>query len=407
MPHVFPITQSCRVFTHKAFDSFVQGARYPEYGGALSAWTALVVGECLVQRGDTLDFSSLSLNACLATFSYAAGRAKGLWGDEFDDASSFGAKAELLATQIEKAPRRLRTRDLIPAWYALLKLSSGNPEHATPYGPGFDVVLRVVRNLSESGELSPSDTSELAQFFPPARNLELLPRASAETRVRIFDDILATVTPSMSSENQIASFTVGCAALSVGGGNTEHIKLLEPLRNSMPMAIVWFCLLSGLMRERIWDRSFAGIARIVSREFAYSFNSCDAPRADISRNEAMFLIGEDDGNSTFKDIRRAQQRALSVELLPGVCLVASLFEKDRASRLPPEIAAYAHREKAAISSLEKIEQSVGLLWEVRSTLQEIVGGRPKPPTVQPERKTSGNDRSRRPKKGTGSSGSLI
>lgn len=406
MPHVFPITQNCRIFTQKTFNSFIQGIRYPEFGGSLPAWSGLVVGECLAQRGDSLDVSHLPLNACLATFSYAAGRARGLWGDEFEDSPSFGARAELIVAQVEKTPRRLRAKDIDPAWHMLLSISQVHPDRTSLYGPGFDVLLRATRNVHNNGELNPNDFAKLAQFFPPARNLEQLPRASAETRVRIFDDILASVGPTSNADNNVAAFTIAWAALSIGGGSTEHIRLLEPLRESMPMTIVWFCLLSGLMHERGWDRGFAGIARLVSRELAYSFNSFDAPRADVSWNEAMFLMADGAGSSMFRDVRRAQQRALSVELLPGVCLMASVFEKEGVSRFPSEVGSYAHREREAFS-LEKIEESLGLLWEARSTLQEVVGGQAKPSNARPQSRTNAPDRSRRSKKGTGGSGSLI
>jgi hypothetical protein len=104
--------------------------------------------------------------------------------------------------------------------------------------------------------------------------------------------------------------------------------LLNPVRQSIPTAGLWYGLCAGLRKESRLESYGAGIARLVSREIRRKIDLLDQPTCDIAVDE-LEVTGP-----FFKGEMQASSNAIQVEVSPGVSIP---FRSNGADPARPEL----------------------------------------------------------------------
>lgn len=360
-PQFTPISQTCRVF-RVSDDEFLTDSQRPSKERVLArAYAGLVVGELIAQSGGdpfkTLDNAGLAL--AQSTLSFAYGRNHLLWGTQRQRGFSLSSAFYMLERHALLPARRLGVDKLNLVWQML----DGEPTMSARAPGIMKCIHRAIGQLHKEQSLRPDVLIDLARYYEPARVLISLEQMTAEERVLAFDRLLASDAAEYGSDPIAQAFCAAYAAVEIGGGTTRHMNLLVGLAEHNPLVWPLFGLLSSIGGTEKWHALFARLGRLVERELSYSFDITDPPRADLSWQEleSYFLTSP----KRLALLPRAQQRTLSVELVPGVSL-----------HLPLSSAAGEKKNDAPIQTsllgpkvdLVQLDEALASLWSFRQSM---------------------------------------
>ncbi len=296
----------------------------------------------------------MPLSAALATFSLPVARFQALWGRK-GEVSEILRRLQL-ASAGNGVERRLPMQRLEIVWRVLRALESESSV-ISKLSPVERAIVQACSAVATSTSPGAELASALGLNVPVSTAFARINELTAEERLTIFDK----------------AFAVSLAAWAVGLGDAKHIRLLWPAAKEIPIVLVWFGLLIGLHPTGSGLGDFGSLVRLVERELTYSFSDDDPPRADIGILEYLVYQEREFGN-LLKNLRRAQARALSIELMPGV-VFAKAFGAEQArapSTQPPDGGVYVGKDV-----LLNLDRAFAELWNVRNVLVHSAEEQPK------------------------------
>lgn len=153
----------------------------------------------------------------------------------------------------------------------------------------------------------------------------------------------------------------------IAPGTLDHWRLLNPVRQSIPSAGLWYGLCAALRKESRLDSYGAGIGRLVSREIRRKIDLLEQPTCDIAVDE-LEVTGP-----FFKDIQ-ASSNAIEVEVSPGVSIP---FRSNGADQVRAEVQVdhrlpLMNEPSLDPTILENLDDAMYALQEVRRGLQKAM-----------------------------------
>jgi hypothetical protein len=302
----------------------------PDFRGLETAWSGLVVAEA--QMLSELPLANIRFPACLATQSFAVGRASALWVDvsESEVIRRFNAANNLFKTEnasqrVEHRAKKVRAA-LQPIWTTLNAFSRGSSTSSE-----LRPLVASLEGLRDARQRKQHDESKrfakpLIEVVPDARDLFYLAEAAPEQRLRIFDQIVDVLNklhlPEPSVHRSALAMVAGYLA-TVAAGGSPSLTLAANLAPEWPEITAWAYVVGSIGERVFWTSSFDGLGRLVARELTRPLSVDEAPVCDFALDEAMVLV-----DLKLKDplvhLRLKQARNATVALLPGVNVVNSI-----------------------------------------------------------------------------------
>ncbi len=397
LTNVCPLTQICRVQPLSDSVLFEKQEYRPSKLRRSSAWSGVIVGECLAQLGQEPVLRTAPLSAALATFSFPIARYQALWG-KLVDVTEVVRRLQLAAGTANGRDRRLAVQRLEIVWRVLraLELDSSGVK----LSPMERAIVQACEDIATSASPGGRLANTLSSVLPSTSDFGRLNELTAEERLTVFDRVLDSFlsAPPDPVYRDLRAFAVSVAAWAVGLGDPKHIQLLWPAAEETPILLVWFGLLAGLQSTAANTGEFGSFARLVERELSYSFATGDPPRADIGILEYTVYQEAEFGN-LMKDLRRAQVRTLTIELMPGVT-----FTKAFGSEMTRATLGQGIDDGVQIGKdlLKELDEAFAELWAVRNRLWhgDKAGPQPQSDLFPTKAKDEGTIKKRRGRLGT-------
>lgn len=331
-----PLSAWCHIVTPEQFERIHSSCVESDLDGFEACWTGLAIAEAAILAGRPV--SSLKVVACLATQSYAIGRAFALWGprsitsilEVFDNAQKGLRHGESTLQGIRET--------LTPIWNIMSALLGGK---VSINGDERHIVtaIRAIQRAKSTGLASEIAIFDEFRDFPAAEFLRRLDTMSPEERLRQFDKIVDGMAdePTTSGKFTKLAFLAGFLA-TIAAGGASSLRLAEGVSNRYPQITAWSYVIGGIGESITWTSAFDGLGRMVSREFGRAFYASEAPACDFSVSEAAVLIDRQ-LSDPLVHLRVKQLRTVAVALYPGVNIVVPLHdqfvEQQRTQNNPP------------------------------------------------------------------------
>lgn len=323
-------------------------------------WNKGIIGLVIAEALTYLDQPSLkiSLRACEGTYSFAAARSL-LHVEAPPGVRQTGINWFRSREALGNRATKLALTDLQEIWSVMAQLVSEETPDAS------QVIVRSCMNLLESGDVSDSDWMSLTKDLH-AYDLRLAMRDTREERVRLLESFLQRFGDRPPRKEETA-FLIGYLVSMVAPGTLDHWRLLNPVRQSIPTAGLWYGLCAGLRRESNLESFGAGIGRLLSRELRRKIDLMEQPTCDIAVDE-LEVTGP-----FFKD-SQATSNAIEVEVSPGVSIP---FRSNGVEQVRPEPQLDPRLPLISESSLdpttlEHLDDAIYALQEVRRGLQKAI-----------------------------------
>jgi hypothetical protein len=323
-----PLTAWCHLFTPKRFEMLKSARLVPDFRGLQAAWSGLVVAEAQILS--EVPLANLRFPACLATQTFAIGRASALWGDvsESEMVRRFNTANKLFKTDSAAQQSRAgKVRSALqPIWATLNAFSRGLRETGE-----LRPLVDSLEGLQDARQRKDRDEGErfarpLVEVIPEARDLFHLSEIPPEQRLGIFDQIVGVlnklnmVEPSL--QRSALAMVAGYLA-TVAAGGSPTLTLAANLTPQWPEIMAWAYVVGGIGERVFWTSSFDGLGRLVARELMRPLTVDESPACDFALDEATVLV-----DSKLKDplvhLRIKQAKLATVALLPGVNVVNSI-----------------------------------------------------------------------------------
>ena len=318
-PFVTPLSQWCRVVTHRELVDAQSARSRPEYGETVAAWAGAIIGEAVLHMGGAGKLGQLSTTALHTCVTFVAGRAFGLWENR-KVRSAAVERLRMIREMLGGADRGMPWSDFERVWGVLEALSSGNEGMRQGGLWEGDLTVAACVDIQRSGFVSRTTMrSVLEQLLWPEEYLEY-EEVGAEGRLRIFDaaaECLEGMREKTRGLEELAEFTVAYFAARIGGEASGRIGLVEGIVGHRPMVAIWFGVASALYKPEVWGTEYGGLGRLAIRELDYPWRFGDPPRCDIAVDELVALVEPDRRERTLR-FRGAMRKVVEVELALGV-----------------------------------------------------------------------------------------
>lgn len=284
-------------------------------------WLRAFIGLILAEALTYLDESTAkqSLRACEGTFSFAAARALlrlQLPNGVRQTGLNWFRTREALGNRTAK----LSSNQLQQVWSVVLQLVS--PDSESVKSP--EAVVRSLKALLQFGDISDTDWQALTENLPALGPRRLM-QGTREERVKILDEVIRLLPRSVDSER--VAFLVGYLVSMVAPGTLDHWHLLNPVKQVLPTAGLWYGLCAGLRPETRVESQGTGLGRLVGRELQRNVDLLDRPACDISTDE-LEVVG-----TSFKPEAAS---SVEVEISPGISVpFRSLGQRETEFHLKP------------------------------------------------------------------------
>lgn len=358
-----PLSSWCQIISSTEFERRPIGeAIAPEFFGMEAAWAGIMLAEAMELSGRSYD--GLSLNALLATESFAMGRAAGL----------YGAKTALAAIpeRLEKVRRQLRPKEQRDrAATAVMEILIGLMPDAPRSVTGNNRILlnicaQLLANYESNSErfLERAELRELIDVAPILEPLSILAQMPAEERVRYLRFLQDRILSSPIDDRPLIAFGAGYVISRIGSAERD-LRLADGFADSRAAVLCWATVTGSLGATTYWTDAFAGLGRFAARELVRPMHPLDPPNWDLSFDEVHLM----DERSAKPKYRTANRSVVAVSLLPGVTMHFGTSEPERStiSRATEARQAPATMLDLTQSQLEDLAES--LLPILRSRLQ--------------------------------------
>ena len=325
--HLSPITAWCHLFSPHEFEVLEGLERKPDFRGFEGAWTGLIVAEAhlLAQRS----VSDLRISACLATQSFAVGRATVIWDHTSPHSviKRYDAVNKLMSRNtIDRGDSSSGT--LREALFTIWDSLAASTKHGAPYSAGkVDPIGQSLigllgareRNDKISGEVE-SFARPLLETVPEAQELMGLEQLTAQQRLQLFDNMANRLMSADLHRTRVRSRTVplllGYLVTVVAGGEPS-ISLAATHARRWPEIMAWAYVVGGLGQSVLWNSSFDGLGRLVARELSRSFRLDEAPTCDFALDEGK-VLADPELKDPLVHVRIKQAKVVTIALIPGV-----------------------------------------------------------------------------------------
>jgi hypothetical protein len=329
-----PLTAWCHLLTPALFERLRSVLVEPDLEGLEAAWAGLVVAEAQLVSEQPLN--SLRIPSCLATQSFAMGRAGALWHDSSNSEieNRFDSANRLLKTygagQRGEARRGRVRAALKPIWASLKYLSLGE---TAVVESDLHSIIASLRRLQEARRARQPGEAELfseplLETVPEARAFSRLSDLTPEQRLRVFDQLIEILNSvdsySPSSRRSGLALLAGYLA-TVAAGGTPTLSLAESSATRWPDITAWAYVVGGIGERVVWTSSFDGLGRLVARELMRPFRVDEPPMCDLSLDEASVLV-DPKLRDPLVHLRIKQSEFMTISLLPGVNAVVSIAD---------------------------------------------------------------------------------
>jgi hypothetical protein len=307
--------------------------RRPNFAGTLAAWSGLVVAETLLLAGRPL--ASIRISACLASATYAVGRAKALWGNLTSEAilDRFDA-ANRLCRGREPTPRhqdrlsQVRS-SFVPIWACLAALN-GSAKNASldqflPLVMALDALrmARASKNPNEAGQL----VKPLIRTVPEIWAFDRLQEMAPEARLKLFDELVVRIKetdPRALARRNALALATGYLATVAAGGSTS-LALVEDCADQLPELTGWAYLIGGIGEGITWTSGFDGLGRLIARELHRPLRLEEPPTCDFALDEAT-VLADGELKEPLVHLKIKQAKVISVSIFPGVNIAIPIVD---------------------------------------------------------------------------------
>ena len=364
-----PLTAWCHLLTPNLLGDIGDVAHAPRFQETEAAWSGLVVAEAMLLARKPV--AEIRIGACLASATYAVGRAKGLWRDllvgsiveRFETANRL-FRGRGASTQGRTRTCRVRSA-FEPIWSCLSALTTNSLESDDEKLRPLIVALEGLRKAR------PGDGSSEAELFvrplleaaPESKAFVRLAEMTPETRLGLFDELVRTFRETDASAvlryNALA-LTLGYLA-TVAAGGAASLSLVDEYAEKWPELTGW-AYVAGSIRETVtWTSGFDGLGRLVARELRRRLRLDEAPMCDFALDEAVVLT-----DAQLKDplvyLRIKQARMLSVALYPGVNVAVPIVETTAREKEEARQERQSQGGEVAVDPEGSLEVLAGALW---------------------------------------------
>lgn len=279
----------------------------------LEPLAAVVIAEAATQIGSASALSQISLQACQATFSFAALKclSAGMHPAHLTDIGDAWSQARSVAT--ESSPR-LNAQTASSFWLlcgsALLDdfLVSSNSDEGWAHA-----LMDLIRTSRRGDDLESSlGWSYLSKEIPQLGQFSRVSQLPRESQIISLDET-ARYVKQAHLPPFVADAAVGFQAARLSNGSFDYIGILNDHREALPTALLWFALFS------IWRPGFDGLiagqclGRRVAKHAITEVDVFDAPDADISLGEFEILLEAKQGR-----FRTDLASSIDIEIAPLV-----------------------------------------------------------------------------------------
>jgi hypothetical protein len=198
-------------------------------------------------------------------------------------------------------------------------------------------------------------------------NLRRAMHDTREERVRLFENFLQSLKNSSSSKQEVG-FLVGYLLSMIAPGTLDHWRLLSTIRQSIPVAGLWYGICAGLRREARLESYGGAVGRLVTRELQRKIDLLEQPTCDIAVDE-LEVTG-----SFFKAEGLVTSNAIEVEISPGVAVP---FRSNGVDQARPEFRLEPTSSRVTEpawdpSVLENLDDAIYALQEVKHSIERTI-----------------------------------
>ncbi len=371
LPGVSPLSQLVRVTALSELkDALVR--RVSADARVRQGWVGVVLGECMSRTPDIRSFSGMSLAAAQSATSLPIAKmyALGVTIAEYERAIN---RLSWISSKNPVPSGSLKTSELLPVWSALSGCDFSQRRSSLIGVKVQELLSSGCAELVLDSRVSNDLLLAMARFFEPARELTRFDAATAEVRLRIFDDMVSARDASVDATSelgQIQAFVFGYAASRIATGGMRHVALLDDLGSLAGIAKVWFCLSCFVTGRASMSDSMVNLARLIDRELRYEFSIFQVPRHDIGWDEFSMFSIEGNYNNSLSLLPKASPRSASIEIVPGAAIVVSVSSKDQAALADPVVSKPLFDDKFVKEKIGDLDNAIAEIWKVRQAFLE-------------------------------------
>jgi hypothetical protein len=326
-------------------------------------WQGGMIGLILAEALTYLDQSAtkLSLRACEGTYSFAVARSllrvEGPKGIRQTGLNWFRSR-EALGNRAS----RLALVHLQGIWSIFAQLVSSESKDSTVS----QTIVRSCRDLFESGDISDADWRALTKEMP-VYDLRMVMQDTREERVKLLENFFGSLGARTAGKEEIA-FLVGYLVSMIAPGTLDHWRLLNPVKQSLPTAGMWYGLCAGLRPKSRIESYGAGVGRLLTRELRRTVRLFEPPTCDIAVDEL------DVTGPFFKSEGAASSNTIEVEISPGVSVP---FRSNGADKAEPDFRLEPPPPRVNELSLdpmilENLDDAIHALQEIRRGIKKSI-----------------------------------
>lgn len=337
-----PLSAWCHLLTPRFGEPLDGVVRQPNLEGWEAAWVGLVVAETMLTAERPL--SSLRISACLASQSFAIARTSSLWYGLAQDEILKRFDIANEACRTDRSPRRenrsflLRTA-LHPIW-TVLAACVFPKSHRDEFRSVVSAVmaLRDARLAADEFEAR-AFSHPLLELVPEAEPFSKLPELTPESRLRLFDTIVACLGTESehATQRKVALAALAGYLATVAAGGAPSLALAESLAGRWPEITAWAYLIGGVGEKVLWTSAFDGLGRLIARELQRAFRLDESPTSDFALDE-MTVLADRALKDPLVNLRVKQARLVTVAIFPGVNVSVPIGEPASLSSMKPEAA---------------------------------------------------------------------
>ncbi|WP_419808232.1 hypothetical protein [Sphingomonas sp.] len=310
-----PITQWCRVWSAAQFGELMNAPARPALDGRTGPWVGAIMAECVAQARMQLNLKMLSGASAASSASFAAARARAVWGN-FHDFGDLAKRHDALSDRLRARQRPIPAARLASLWHVLAGEGWAGREPAEARTLG---VFREVFELGWSEEISASDRAAAAvQRVTDAFDLpDLLACASGPQRERVEGLDRLGERLRVGPKSAAIDAILGFGASLVEPGAAVMPELLRRFETAMPTAQVWAGAFAGLWAPVRVMSEHGGLGRLIAKALLRESDLFARPAADIGFDELVRWLPAGRGDR-MPLLRGMNPRVVEVELAPGV-----------------------------------------------------------------------------------------
>ena len=314
-PGFLPFTAFVRVLEARATKTFWKYTE-PALGEGANYCAGLILGEVISQASQKIDPASLSPLGCASTLSYCMARALGL-GLLDECADRIVEKWAQARHLLGQPDRKLRVEAIRDVWLILADVLNGdrftlrNRLGSAASG----AIVHGCLELKTASQIALHTWRDLvgnSKELLVARERMQGPR---EERVTRFEDAVANLAHTPTVNPEVASFLCGYLASLIDPGSLTHARLLSPLLDRFPTALLWYGLCAGFHQKNELLSQFNALGRRVLRDVVNPESLLSRPQSDIAIEELEVFLR---GDKPLREFHRGSPKHISIEIAPRI-----------------------------------------------------------------------------------------